>query len=189
MRWNSRFANRPHPPLCRLALPAMSFSIPSMLFMLLALSSVTGSAFAEAPAPVQGPAPTVEMAFTKGDTRNGSRIHIRVLGDSLYYRETVYSPETAPKENRKTLYLFGVRRRALMGVLGDLPRYPAFGTCYGKDMRFYMVETPTGNFYRSLPEQAGKCYLDEPGIWSLFQDLDDLLSPPAELEYQEYSAS
>ncbi|MEO6098347.1 MAG: hypothetical protein ABIW76_22815 [Fibrobacteria bacterium] len=129
------------------------------------------------------------MSFTKGDTRNGSKIHLRVVGDSLYYRETVYSPDTEPKESSKTIQIYGGRRRALMGVLGDLPRYPTFGSCYGKDMRFYMVETATGKFYRSVPDEPGKCYMDEPGIWSLFQDLDDLVSPPTELEKEEYSAS
>jgi hypothetical protein len=180
MRWISRFANPLYTGFCRSALPTM----------LLALSMAGGSAFAAAPAEAEShTAPSAEMAFTKGDTRDGSKIHLRVVGDSLYFRETIYAPDAAPKESRKTLYLYGRRRRALLGVLGDLPRYPGFGTCYGKDMRFYMVETPAGNFYRSLPEQAGKCYVDEPGIWSLFRDLDDLLSPPAELEYQEYSAS
>jgi hypothetical protein len=180
MWWISRFANPLYSGLCRSALPTM----------LLALSMAGGPAFAAAPAEAESPtAPSAEMAFTKGDTRDGSKIHLRVVGDSLYFRETIYAPDAAPKESRKTLYLYGRRRRALLGVLGDLPRHPGFGTCYGKDMRFYMVETPAGNFYRSLPEQAGKCYVDEPGIWSLFRDLDDLLSPPAELEYQEYSAS
>jgi hypothetical protein len=81
------------------------------------------------------------------------------------------------------------RRMALKGVLGDLPHYPVFGSCFGKDMRYYMVETESGKFYRSLPERSGKCYTDQPGIWSLFQDLDDLLAPPGDPDYQEYSAS
>jgi hypothetical protein len=171
---NSRFANRLQTCLC--------------LILMMAL----GSAFAAAPKvkpQATQTAPTAEMSFTKGDSREGSRIHIRVVGDSLYYRETIYTPDSAPKDSRKTFYLYGGRRRAFMGVVGDLPRYPAFGSCFGKDMGFYMVETPTGKFYRSLPEHGGKCYMDEPGIWSLFQDLDDLLSPPTELEYQEYTAS
>ena len=87
------------------------------------------------------------------------------------------------------MFLHGQRRRALLGVMGELPRYPSFGTCFGKDMRFYMVETEAGKFYRSLPERAGKCYVDEPGIWSLFQDLDELVAPPTEPEYREPSAS
>lgn len=125
----------------------------------------------------------------KGDARNGSRVHLRILGDSLFYRETIYNPSASPVETRKRLFLHGQRRRALLGVMGDLPRYPTFGTCFGKDMRFYMVETAAGKFYRSLPERAGKCYADEPGIWSLFQDLDALLAPPTEPEYREPSAS
>jgi hypothetical protein len=129
------------------------------------------------------------MSFMKGDTRNGSRVHLSIVGDSLYFRETVYKPEASPVESRKRLFLNGQRRRALLGVMGELPRYPSFGTCFGKDMRFYMVETEAGKFYRSLPERAGKCYMDEPGIWSLFQDLDALLAPPTEPEYQEPSAS
>jgi hypothetical protein len=56
-------------------------------------------------------------------------------------------------------------------------------------MRYYMVETAEGRFYRSLPERAGKCYLDEPGIFSLFQDLDDLVAPPMDPETREASAS
>jgi hypothetical protein len=181
MRWNSRFANRSLSFLCLMAI---------------------GSAFAGARAPgqaeVKAAAPSaamandkgpVEMSFMKGDTRNGSKIHIRIAGDSLYYREVTYSPDTDPVEIRKSLLLYGQRRRALIGVMGELPRYSPFGTCFGKDMRFYMVETEAGKFYRSLPERSGKCYADEPGIWSLFQDLDDLLAPPNEPEYQEYSAS
>jgi hypothetical protein len=165
MRWNSRFANRSILTLCLLA---------------------AASVFAGAPASVKG---SMEMSFMKGDTRNGSRVHLSIVGDSLFYRETIYTPEASPVESRKRLFLHGQRRRALLGVMGELPRYPSFGTCFGKDMRFYLVETEAGKFYRSLPERSGKCYLDEPGIWSLFQDLDDLLAPPTEPEYQEYSAS
>ena len=149
-------------------------------------------AFAGTPVPAneadksQGP---VELSFTKGDTRNGSKILLRIVGDSLYYREITYYPNAAPLESKKSILLYGQRRRALNGVLGDLPRYSPFGTCFGKDMRFYMVETTAGKFYRSLPQRGGKCYTDEPGIWSLFQDLDDLMSPPMDPDYQEYSAS
>ncbi|MDB5047590.1 MAG: hypothetical protein JWO30_661 [Fibrobacteres bacterium] len=170
MWWNSRFAKR--------------------LFTSLSLMAI-GSAFAGAPILRKefDDAPPVEMSFMKGDTRNGSKVHIRIVGDSLFYREVTYYPNTAPLESRKTMQLNVHRRKALNGVLGDLPRYPAFGTCFGRDMRFYMVETPTGKFYRSLPERSGKCYMDEPGIWSLLQDLDDLLAPPSDPDYQEYSAS
>ncbi|MEO7426484.1 MAG: hypothetical protein ABI036_14950 [Fibrobacteria bacterium] len=131
----------------------------------------------------------VEMSIKKGDTRNGSHIRLRVAGDSLYYSETIYWPETTPLEFRKAVRLNGARRKALKGVMGGFPRYPPFGSCYGKDMRFYMVETPEGKFYRSLPERTGKCYSDEPGIWSLFQDLDDLLIPPDDPDYRDFPAS
>lgn len=165
MRWNLRLANR----------------FISVLFLLCA-----ASASADAPAPVKG---AMEMSFMKGDTRNGSRVQLRIVGDSLFYRETLFTPQASPVESGKRLLLHGQRRRALLGVMGELPRYPAFGTCFGKDMRYYLVETEAGKFYRSLPGRAGKCYMDEPGIWSLFQDLDDLLAPPAEAEDQEYTAS
>ncbi len=169
MRWNSRFANRSILTLCLLA---------------------AASAFAGAPESAPGFAKgTAEMSFMKGDTRKGSRVQLRIVGDSLFYRETTYSPEASPVESLKRIFLHGHRRRALLGVMGELPRYPAFGTCFGKDMRFYMVETEAGKFYRSLPERAGKCYLDQPGIWSLLEDLDDLIAPPTEPEFQEYSAS
>lgn len=172
MWWNSRFAGRSILTLCLLA------------------SATAFTSFARAGAPLPAPGkPPLEMSFMKGDTRNGSRVHIRIVGDSMFYRETVYTLEAAPAETYKRMFLFGQRRRALMGVMGQLPRYPAFGTCFGKDMRFYMVETEAGKFYRSLPERSGKCYLNEPGIWSLFQDLDDLVAPPTEPEFQEYSAS
>ncbi|HKP98005.1 MAG TPA: hypothetical protein VJ385_19895 [Fibrobacteria bacterium] len=150
----------------------------------LSLAALGGldSAIAADPGPV-------EMSFMKGDTRNGSKVHIRVLGDSLYYREVTYYPNSAPLESRKAMLLSGPRRKALKSVMGELPRYPTFGSCFGKDMRFYMVETAGGKFYRSLPGRAGKCYPDEPDIWSLFQDLDDLLAPPGDPDYREYSAS
>ena len=166
MRWNSRFANRPFISLC---LAAMGF------------------AFAGDPEPAK--TGSMEMSFMKGDTRKGSKVHLRIVGDSLFFRETTFLPGAAPLETMKTILLNGQRRRALMGVMGGLPRYPSFGSCHGKDMRFYMVETAEGNFYRSLPERGGKCYMNEPGIWSLFQDLDDLLAPPADPASPEYSAS
>ncbi|MDB5103206.1 MAG: hypothetical protein JWP91_895 [Fibrobacteres bacterium] len=171
MRWNSRYANRTFISFCLLAL-APAFAVVPVP--------------ADSAAVAQGP---VEMSFMKGDTRNGSKVHLRIVGDSLHYTETSYHPDSAPIESRKSILLNGQRRRALHGVLGDLPRHPAFGTCFGKDMRFYMVETAEGRFYRSLPLRAGKCYTDEPGIWSLFQDLDDLLAPPRDPDYLEYSAS
>ena len=169
MRWNSRFA----------------LLLPTSLALL-----AQGTAFADPILRKQADdPPPVEMSFTKGDTRNGSKVQIRIVGDSLYYHEITYSPNAAPLESRKAMGLNGHRRKALNGVLGKLPRYPTFGSCYGKDMRFYMVETGGAKFYRSLPERSGKCYVDQPGIWSLLQDLDDLLAPPSDPDYQEYSAS
>jgi hypothetical protein len=173
MRWNSRFANRTFISLC-LAAAGFAFA-----------GNPEPATVVSAP-PQPGP---VEMSFMKGDTRNGSKVHLRIVGDSLFFRETTYSTDADPLESNKTILLHGQRRRALMGVMGELPRYPSFGSCYGKDMRFYMVETAEGKFYRSLPERAGKCYTNEPGIWSLFQDLDDLLAPPADPASTEYSAS
>jgi hypothetical protein len=167
MRWNARLA---HPLVLSLIL---SMSIPT-------IAGTDPEDFIPEP---------VTMSFTKGDTRNGSKVTLRILGDSLYYSEVTYYPNAAPLESRKSIILNGHRRKALNGVMGELPRYPSFGSCYGRDMRFYMVETAQGKFYRSVPERSGKCYLDEPGIWSLFQDLDDLLVPPTDLDYQEYSAS
>ncbi len=170
MGWNARFAKI----ICK-------------SFCLIAL----GNAYAGEAAPgkeIDATQP-MEMSFMKGDTRNGSKIHLRIVGDSLYYSEVAYRPDAGPLETRKALLLGGNRRKALNGVLGELQRYSPFGTCFGRDMRFYMVETAAGKFYRSLPERSGKCYTDEPGIWSLFQDLDDLLTPPDDSDYQEYSAS
>ena len=131
----------------------------------------------------------IVLSFIKGDTHVGSKVQLRILGDSVLFSETVYSADAAPRESLKSLRLDARRRRALHGVIGELPRYPSFGSCFGKGMRYYLVETPEGKFYRSLPERAGKCYLDEPGIFSLFQDLDDLMAPPKDLDYQELSAS
>lgn len=140
------------------------------------------------PAPIV-PAPPVEFSIMKGDTRNGLKIQIRIIGDSLQYFETVYRPWQAPLESSKSAPLTSHRRNTLNSVMGNLPRHPPFGTCFGKGMRFYMVETAGRKFYRSLPEQAGKCYTEEPGIWMLFQDLDDLMAPLSEPDFQEYSAS
>jgi hypothetical protein len=182
MRWNSRFANRTFASLCLLA-AASAFPATPAAPEASAPATSTPAAAAESP---QAPA---ELSFMKGDTREGSKVQIRIVGDSLYYRQTTYAPDAAPVRTDKAALLSGHRRRALKSVLGELPRYPTFGTCFGKGMRYYMVETAEGRFYRSLPERSGKCYVDEPGIWSLFQDLDDLMTPPSNPDYQEYSAS
>lgn len=144
------------------------------------------SALSAAPMAISAP---MELSFIKGDTRNGSRVRIRVAGDSLHYRKTEFSPGNAPLETNSSARLDPARRKTLRNVMAELPRYPVFGSCHGKDMRYYMVETAEGNFYRSLPEHIGKCYQDQPGIWSFFQDLDILITPPSDDELREYTAS
>lgn len=125
------------------------------------------------------PSGAVELSFIRGDTRNGVKVSLRILGDSIRYRRILYSPGAAPRQSESVFPLDIQRRRTLAGVMGELPRYPAFGSCFGKGMRYYLVETDTKRFYRSVPERAGRCYLDEPGIFGIFEDLDDLVSPPA----------
>lgn len=124
----------------------------------------------------------IVLSFLKGDTREGSKVELRIRGDSVEYNRTVYSPGASPARDSRRVYLGIQRRRTLAEVMGELPRYPAFGSCFGAGMRYYLVETDKGRFYRSLPESAGKCYPDEPSVFSLFEDLDDLLAPPAERE-------
>jgi hypothetical protein len=122
----------------------------------------------------------IELSFTKGDTRNGTKVRLRILGDSIYYHRTIYAAGASPRESDQTAPMDIQRQRTLQGVMGELPRYPVFGSCYGEGMRYYLVETDKGKFYRSVPEQTGKCYLDEPSIFGLFEDLDDLLTPPGD---------
>jgi hypothetical protein len=129
------------------------------------------------PADLSGP---VELSFIKGDTRDGSKVRLRILGDSIQYHRTLYVPDAPPRSTDQTFPLDIQRERALKVLMGELPRYPVFGSCYGKGMRYYLVDTGRSKFYRSLPENAGKCYLDEPGIFNLFEDLDDLIAPPAD---------
>ncbi len=131
----------------------------------------------------------IEFTFVKGDSRNGARVQVRIEGDSLHYRVTSFSPNQPPVQTLQSVHMNGHRKISLKNVLGELPRYPAFGTCFGKGMKYYLVETPEGKFYRSLPERAGRCYSDEPGIWSLFQDLDDLMVPPSDPDFQELSSA
>jgi hypothetical protein len=150
--------------------------LPLSAFPALALCLALAGA-AHAGAPADG---AVELSFTKGDTHNGTKVRLRILGDSIFYHRTVYVPGAAPRESEQALPLDVQRQRTLQGVMGELPRYPAFGSCYGEGMRYYLVETDKGKFYRSVPEQSGKCYLDEPAIFGLFEDLDDLLAPPGE---------
>ena len=140
-----------------------------------------GLALASAPsAAVSSGDGAIELSFTKGDTHNGTKVRLRILGDSIYYHRTIYSADASPRESEQAAPLDIQRQRTLQGVMGELPRYPVFGSCYGEGMRYYLVETDKGKFYRSVPEQAGKCYLDEPSIFGLFEDLDDFLSPPGD---------
>ena len=122
----------------------------------------------------------IELSFTKGDTRNGTKVRLRILGDSIYYHRTIYAAGTTPRTSDQAAPMDIQRQRTLQGVMGELPRYPVFGSCYGEGMRYYLIETDKGKFYRSVPEQTGKCYLDEPSIFGLFEDLDDLLTPPGD---------
>jgi hypothetical protein len=121
----------------------------------------------------------VELSFIKGDTRDGSKVRLRILGDSIYFHRTVYSPDAPPQITDQAARLDIQRERTLKILMGEIPRYPTFGSCYGKGMRYYLVDTGKGKFYRSVPEHAGKCYLDEPGIFGLFDDLDEILTPPS----------
>lgn len=146
----------------------------------------SGTALAATPS---APIDSVELSFIKGDTRDGTRVRLRIQGDSIYYHLTRYSPEAAPQTSEQALPLDIQRNRTLKGLMGELPRYPSFGSCYGKGMRYYMIDTGKDKFYRSLPEHAGKCYLDEPGIFALFEDLDDLLAPPTNTPEDDPSAS
>jgi hypothetical protein len=119
-----------------------------------------------------------EMQFTKGDTRKGAKVRIRVLGDSVHYDRTVYEPGRAAVQSSESAPLDVRRRIALRRIMGDLPRFRVFGSCFGEGMRYYMIDGPAGRFYRSVPERSGRCYTDEPGIWSLLEDLDSFISPP-----------
>jgi hypothetical protein len=137
-----------------------------------------GAAHATTPAN-SADAGAIELSFIKGDTRNGAKVRLRILGDSIYYHRTQYSPDAPPRTTEQAAPLDIQRERTLKILMGELPRYPTFGSCYGKGMRYYLVDTGKGKFYRSIPERAGKCYLDEPGIFGLFEDMDDLLTPPS----------
>jgi hypothetical protein len=135
----------------------------------------------------QDASPNLEINVTQGDTRKGSRVQVRIMGDSVQYRSTLYSPSGEGVPTVKSAPLDPRRRKALQGVMDKVPGYHSFGSCHGKGMRYYLVETPEGKFYRSLPEMSGNCYTDEPGIRSLFDDLDELLAPPEDAGEREYS--
>lgn len=129
-----------------------------------------------------------ELNFTKGDTREGSKVRIRVIGDSLHYSRTTYAPGRDAIRTSRSALLDIRRKMALRRIMGDLPQYRVFGTCFGKDMRYYLIDTPSGKFYRSVPGRSGRCYTDEPGIWSLLEDLDTFITPPEDAEDRELSA-
>lgn len=129
-----------------------------------------------------------ELNFTKGDTREGSKVRIRVIGDSLHYSRTTYAPGRDAVQTFRSAPLDIRRKLALKRIMGDLPQYRVFGSCFGKDMRYYLIDTPSGKFYRSVPGRSGRCYTDEPGIWSLLEDLDTFIAPPEDAEDRELSA-
>ena len=169
MRWNSRFANRSFHPLpdglgTALAQPRH------------APKSPPGRRGAPIEA-VKSSRP-MEMSFMKGDTRNGSKVTSASSAIRCIYRETTYTPTPLPLESRKAHPALRPAAPGADGRDGGTSALPRLRLLLRPDMRFYMVETAAGKFYRSLPERSGKCYLDEPGIWSLFQDLDDLLALP-----------
>jgi hypothetical protein len=151
------------------------------LQVLLALPGRAEVAAADASAPF-------EMKFTKGDTREGAQVRIRVVGDSLHYSRTDYAPGRDAELSFRSTPLDARRKLAMKRILGDLPRFQVFGSCFGKGMRYYLIDVPGGKFYRSVPESSGRCFTDEPGIWSLLEDLDTFLAPPEDDEDPDYSA-
>lgn len=130
-----------------------------------------------------------QMTLIKGDTHEGFKILLRIDGDSAHYHRTEYRPSESARETRVSIQINGARRGAFKRVLGTLPHYRTFGSCWGKEMRFYLVESPGGKFYRSLPERSGRCYTDEPGIFSVFDDLETLLEPPMDEGLEELSGT
>jgi hypothetical protein len=158
------------------------FSAPAVTALILssAAAVVQASGRADASKPPEGSAP-FEISFRKGDTREGSQVRIRVVGDSVHYSRTLYRPGRLPAQYDLRAPLDIRRRIALRRIKDELPRFRVFGSCFGKGMRFYMVDTPEGRFYRSLPERAGLCFPDEPGIWALFEDLETFMAPPQPL--------
>lgn len=129
-----------------------------------------------------------ELNFTKGDTREGAKVRIRVIGDSLHYSRTTYAPGRDAIRTSRSGPLDIRRKIALKRIMGDLPQYRVFGSCFGKDMRYYLIDTPSGKFYRSVPGRSGRCYTDEPGIWSLLEDLDTFITPPDDADDRELSS-
>lgn len=143
----------------------------SLLLASAPIMAADGRAGAETPAPT-------ELRFTKGDTRDGAQVRIRITGDSVHYSRTIFETGKDAVESRISAPLDSRRKSALGRIMGDLPRYRVFGSCFGKGMRYYLIDTPAGRFYRSVPEGPAGCYADEPGIWTFFEDLDAFIAPP-----------
>lgn len=151
----------------------------------LLLALLPASLRAEVPA-AGTPAP-FEMKFTKGDTREGSQVRIRVVGDSLHFSRTDYAPGRDAELSFRSAPLDAPRKLAMKRILGELPRFQVFGSCFGKGMRYYLIDVPgKAKFYRSVPERSGRCFTEEPGIWSLLEDLDSFLAPPEDAEDPAY---
>jgi hypothetical protein len=151
-----------------------------LILVLASLSAAPALPAGVASDPGPAPATDVELSFIRGDTRAGDKVRIRVVGDSLQYFRTEYSPGRADAKSRRTVPLDAGRKLALRRILGELPRYRVFDSCFGKGMRFYLVDTPAGRLYRSVPERSARCFGDEPGILSLLEDLDAFMTPPAD---------
>lgn len=126
--------------------------------------------------------PPIEMQFTKGDTRDGSKVRIRLVGDSLHFSRTVYKPGRDAVQSDLSAPMDIRREVVLRRIMGELPRFRVFGSCFGKDMRYYLIDTPEGKFYRSMPERSARCFTDEPDIWPLLEDLDSFIAPPDDEE-------
>lgn len=135
-----------------------------------------------APAEIGPPGGSFELNFTKGDTREGAKLRIRIVGDSLHYSRTVFSPGREAVESYRSAPLDVRRKAALERIQGELSRFRVFDSCHGKGMRYYLIDIPGARFYRSLPERTSRCFTDEPGIWSLLDDLDTFIAPPEEPE-------
>lgn len=160
---------------------ALAFIIPALLSSPAGIKAMTPALTAALPG--------FELNFTKGDTREGSQVRIRVAGDSLHYSRTDFAPGRDAARSFRSEPLDSRRKLALKRILGELPRFQVFGSCFGKGMRYYLIDTPGGRFYRSLPERSGRCFTDEPGIWPLLDDLDTFMTPPEEGEDPDYSAA
>lgn len=159
--------------------------LPAFALFLLSLPGAPVAAAAIAIAIAQTPAP-IEMKFIKGDTREGAQVRIRVVGDSLHYIRSDFAPGRDVELSFRSAPLDAPRKLAMQRILGELPRFQVFGSCFGKGMRYYLIDTPGGKFYRSLPELSTRCFTEEPGIWNLLEDLDSFLVPPPDPDDPDY---